>query len=85
MRTLTEVLDASRFRGRRVALLSVDVEGHEAAVLRSLDFERYRPDLILLEFHVPTLERLQAEPTYRLLDELGYKLVNWTGLTAFFK
>lgn len=85
VRTLTEVLDASRFRGRRVALLSIDVEGHEAAVLRSLDVERYRPDLILVEFHVPTLERMQADPTYRLLDELGYKLVNWTGLTAFFK
>ena len=68
-----------------MALLSIDVEGHEAAVLRSLDFERYRPDLILVEFHVPTLERMQADPKYRLLDERGYELVNWTGLTAFFK
>ncbi len=85
VRTLTEVFEASRFRGRRIALLSVDVEGHEEWVLRSLDFARYRPRLILCEFHVPTLERMQADPKYRLLaGELGYELVNWTGLTAFF-
>jgi hypothetical protein len=34
---------------------------------------------------VPTLERMQADAKYRLLaGELGYQLVNWTGLTAFF-
>lgn len=86
VRTLTEVLDASRFRGRRIALLSIDVEGFEVPVLRSLDFARYRPRLVLVESHAPGLAALQADPTYRLLTgELGYELVNWTGLTAFFR
>ncbi|HSG74544.1 MAG TPA: FkbM family methyltransferase [Burkholderiales bacterium] len=85
VRTLTDVFEASRFRSNRIALLSVDVEGHEEWVLRSLDFARYRPRLILCEFHVPTLARMQADPKYRLLTgELRYELVNWTGLTAFF-
>ncbi|MDH4172960.1 MAG: FkbM family methyltransferase [Betaproteobacteria bacterium] len=85
VRTLTDVFEASRFRGRRIALLSVDVEGHEEWVLRSLDFTRHRPRLVLVEFHAPTLARMQADPKYRLLaGELGYELVNWTGLTAFF-
>lgn len=85
VRTLTEVIAASRFRDRRIALLSVDVEGHEASVLRSLDFGRYRPRLILVESHAAGLAALQADPTYRQLGELGYELVNWTGLTAFFR
>jgi FkbM family methyltransferase len=85
VRTLTDVFESSRFRDRRIALLSIDVEGHEEWVLRSLDFARHRPRLILCEFHVPTLSRMQADPKYRLLtDELRYELVNWTGLTAFF-
>ncbi|MDA1116941.1 MAG: FkbM family methyltransferase [Proteobacteria bacterium] len=64
----------------------IDVEGHEEAVLRSLDFARYRPALILVETHAPTLARMQQEGKYRLLtQELGYELVNWTGLTAFFR
>lgn len=85
VRTLTEVLDASRFRGRRVALLSIDVEGAEESVLRSLDFARYRPGLILVESHAQGLAALQAAPAYRLLAGLDYELVNWTGLTAFFR
>ena len=86
VRTLTEIFEASRFRERRIALLSIDVEGHEEAVLRSLDFARYRPALILVETHAPTLARMQQEGKYRLLTgELGYELVNWTGLTAFFR
>lgn len=86
VRTLTEVIAASRFRDRRLALLSIDVEGHEAAVLRSLDFGRYRPRLVLVECHAAGLAALQADARYRLLaGELGYELVNWTGLTAFFR
>jgi FkbM family methyltransferase len=85
VRTLTDVFESSRFKSKHIALLSVDVEGHEEWVLRSLDFARYRPRLILCEFHVPTLERMQADAKYRLLaGALGYELVNWTGLTAFF-
>lgn len=85
VRTLSEVIDASRFRGRRIALLSVDVEGHEASVLRSLDFGRHRPRLVLVECHAAGLAALQAAPACRLLADLGYELVNWTGLTAFFR
>lgn len=86
VRTLTGIYEASRFRGRKISLLSIDVEGHEESVLRSLDFARYRPALILVEFHAPTLARMQQDPKYRLLSaELGYELVNWTGLTAFFR
>lgn len=86
VRTLTEIYEASRFRGRKIALLNIDVEGHEESVLRSLDFARYRPALILVEFHVPTLARMQQDAKYQLLtEELGYELVNWTGLTAFFR
>jgi FkbM family methyltransferase len=85
VRTLTEVMDASRFRGRRIALLNIDVEGHETSVLRSLDFARYRPGLILVESHAAGFAALAADPNYRLLDGLGYELVNWVGLTAFFR
>lgn len=86
VRTLTEIYEASRFSGRKIALLSVDVEGYEETVLRSLDFTRYRPALILVEVHAPTLARMQQDAAYRLLTEkLDYELVNWTGLTAFFR
>lgn len=85
VRRLSDIVDRSRFAGQPIALLSIDVEGHEEAVLRSLDFSRQRPAVILVEFHVGSLAELAADPRYRLLTgELGYEMVNWTGLTVFF-
>jgi FkbM family methyltransferase len=46
-RTLTEVLEEAG--APRPDLLSLDVEGFEASVLRGLDLERYGPDLALVE------------------------------------
>jgi FkbM family methyltransferase len=46
-RTLTSVLDTHGIR--QIDLLSLDVEGYEAQVLKGLDFTRYRPSYILVE------------------------------------
>jgi len=45
---LTKVLD-EHCPGRRVDLLSVDCEGHDMEVLQSLDWERYRPTVVISE------------------------------------
>jgi len=80
-RTLTEIVDATRYRGRRIDLLSVDTEGHDLQVLQSLDFDRYRPALIAVETHARTLEELHATPLYAHVAALGYSLAGWAGLT----
>jgi FkbM family methyltransferase len=46
-RTLTWVLDKHDIRA--VDFLSLDVEGSELAVLKGLDFDRYRPSFMLIE------------------------------------
>ena len=85
VRTLTDIVASSRFADKRIALLSIDVEGHEESVLRSLDFDRHRPAVILVEFHVSSLERIRQDSRFILLTrELGYDVVNWVGLTVFF-
>ena len=63
----------------------MDAEGHDLAVLRSLDFERYRPGLVAVELHQPTLTAVRRAPLFRFLTERGYDLVNWTGPTIIFK
>lgn len=83
-RTLTSLLDDSEFHDRRVDALSIDVEGHELAVLRSLDFDRYQPHVVILESHVRALEDLVASPEYQLLVGKGYTLFNWTGPSVLF-
>ncbi|MBK1617426.1 hypothetical protein CKO42_02930 [Lamprobacter modestohalophilus] len=46
-RTLTSVLD--EVKPPQIDLLSLDVEGFEIAALQGLDFEKYKPDYILVE------------------------------------
>lgn len=83
-RTLSSILDETEFRGRKIALLSIDVEGIELKVLQSLDFERYQPKVIIVEAHLRSLEELLSSELYGFLKGQGYSLFNWTGPSLLF-
>jgi hypothetical protein len=68
-RTLSAVLDEQGI-SRPIDLLSLDVEGAEAAALRGLDFARHAPRFICVEVRDrPVIEAL-LNPRYRLLEVL---------------
>lgn len=81
-RRLTSVLDDSRFAGRKIDFLTVDTEGHDAEVLRSLDFDRYQPFAVIFEVHVQTLPEVLETEMYRMLAAKGYVMVGWCGLSV---
>ncbi len=83
--TLSEIIDATRYRNRTIDLLSVDVEGLDLRVLKGLDFSRYAPRVILVETHLKTIESILAGELHRFLDMRGYELANWVGLTLFYR
>lgn len=83
--TLTNILDETSYRDRRIDFLTVDAEGHDLAVLQSLDFERYRPTLIAVEIQEDTLDDILQTDLYRFLQERQYILVNWVGQTLMFR
>ncbi|MEA2443602.1 MAG: hypothetical protein QOJ12_894 [Thermoleophilales bacterium] len=58
-RTLTDVLDEAGVD--RVDLLSLDVEGYEANVLRGLDLDRFAPRYLLVEMLDQDVRRPQIE------------------------
>jgi FkbM family methyltransferase len=58
-RTLTDVLDEAGID--RVDLLSLDVEGYEANVLRGLDLDRFAPRYLLVEMLDQDARRPQIE------------------------
>lgn len=85
----TERLDALIERhlppGRQIDLLNVDVEGWEASVVRSNDWNRFRPKIVALE----TFGSLHAavsttSPAAELLVAHGYGLVAKTANTSIF-
>lgn len=81
---LNRILDTSEFRDRPIDLLSIDVEGHELAVLRSLDFDRYQPRLVIIESHLRSLDSLMTSAEFTLLTAKGYTMFNWTGPSVLF-
>jgi FkbM family methyltransferase len=81
VKTLTDIIEQSVFRGQHFHYLNVDCEGLDLSVLKGLDFSRYSPDLITVEALSKTA---QAELT-AFLEPLGYQLTDIVRLTLFFK
>lgn len=81
--TLTRLLDAHR-APENFDLLSVDVEGHDLKALRSLDLDRYRPRLIVVEIHGLQLDSAAAHPIVRHLAGHGYRLAGYLVWNAWF-
>lgn len=72
-KTLANVMDQHVPAGVAVDLLSIDVEGEELAVLRSGNWEAYRPAVVIIEALSTPLAQLFDEPAVRFLVELGYE------------
>jgi FkbM family methyltransferase len=74
--TLSELLDKYLPEGQTIDFLNVDVEGLDLEVLRSNDWTRYRPHLVLTEeLHVRTLGEAEKTPTASFLFQQGYELI----------
>lgn len=82
---LTNIIDGTKYKDQPIDLLTIDVEGHDYHVLQSLDFDRYRPQLIAVETQLETLDAVLQDNTFRFLQEKGYALVNWVGMTLMFR
>lgn len=78
---LNDIIEASRWKGVQIDLLSIDVEGMDLDVLKSLDFEIYNPKLIVVEVPGATLDEIENAEVYRLLLSRGYRMIAWCGLS----
>lgn len=83
-RPLRDVLADHLPPSMEIDLLSVDVEGLDAVVLRSNDWDKYRPKLILVEAFVTNIEEIRQAEVYELLRRYGYSLYAWAPWTLFF-
>lgn len=73
-KTLASILEAHVPQGRAIDLLNVDVEGHDLEVLRSNDWNKFRPRVIVAELLVTSLADIEKNPTYAFLLDRGYRL-----------
>lgn len=79
VKTLTSILDQHVPAGKHIDLMTIDVEGFDEAVTRSLDFSRYRPEVLVVEIMDADLEEVIASKLYKLLRDQGYRVYAKTG------
>jgi FkbM family methyltransferase len=72
-RSLASLLDEFLPKGKAIDLMSVDVEGLDLDVLRSNDWGRYRPALLLVEVLHTALPDLDRQEIVQFLSERNYR------------
>jgi len=84
LQTLEEVLDKYLPSNQSIDFLTIDVEGFDYKVLLSNNWDKYKPDVILIEISCE-FENLYSHEIYKLLNKKGYKCFAKTYNTVFFK
>ncbi len=85
--TLNNIINNSKYNNKKFNLLSIDVEGHELQVLKGLDFNKYKPDVIVVEFLDFSTKKLEVKnlnienlfktELFQYLISKNYILVNY--------
>ncbi|MDB5146688.1 MAG: FkbM family methyltransferase [Mucilaginibacter sp.] len=81
---LAEILDKYLPAGQKIDFLTIDVEGLDLIVLKSNNWNKYKPSYILVEDRID-FTNLSDSEVYKYLEEQGYQLVAKTLRTLFFK
>jgi FkbM family methyltransferase len=81
--SLTSILNEHRV-SCPIDLLCIDVEGHDFEVLCSLDLNRYRPKLIVIEIHGFDLNDPNSSKIHTYLNSHHYKMVGYVVMNAYF-
>jgi hypothetical protein len=65
--------------------MSVDVEGFDLRVLKSNNWKKYRPNLVLVEILNSSLSTLTSSELYKFFSDVGYEAFAKTMNTVFFR
>lgn len=72
--SLKEVLDKNLDKNDRLDFFDIDVEGFDLEVLKTNDWEKYRPKIIIIESDIPLKEDLNSEIVHYLALQ-NYRLI----------
>lgn len=82
--TLTTILDTHLPKNQKIDLLTVDVEGNDFNVIKSIDLTKYRPKLIVVEIHGFDLSNIEKNEIYQYLTDQKYTLVSFATMNGYF-
>ena len=82
--TLKDILNKYLPENQNITFLSIDVEGLDFKVLKSNDFEKYKPKVILIEILGSRLIDIDNNEISKYLSQYGYSIYAKTVNTSFF-
>lgn len=82
-KTLTQLIEENNLPS--VDFLSIDVEGHDFAVLSGLNFNKFVPRLICIEIQTKELSVILAGKINQHLSQNGYEIAAWYPPSVFFE
>ena len=73
---LTKILDKTIYKDKQIDFLSIDAEGADYEVLKSLNFKKYKPKLICIEIWQDQIKEfnIKKHEIYKFLFKKKYKL-----------
>ena len=83
--TLASVLQRILPKNTAIDFMSIDIEGFELKALKSNDWTKYRPKILLIEILNFDVDRFKENLICSYLKEQGYKLIAKTKNTVFFE
>ena len=77
---LNYIISKSKFKNQKINFLNIDAEKSDLDVLKSLNFNKYKPDLICVEIHhrgssFKNEKKLKSHPVYVFLRSKKYKII----------
>lgn len=84
-RRLDDVLAEYLPPDQEINFMTIDVEGQELFVLRSNDWNRFRPELVLVEILMRNVDELVKSEVHQLMISVGYYLYAWLRPTVVYR
>jgi FkbM family methyltransferase len=84
-RRLEEILDQHLPMASEIDVLSIDVEGHDLNVLKSINLAKYRPVFIVIELHDFNLANRGSNAVVDYLAENEYELYYYSIINGYFR
>lgn len=81
---LRDLLDKHLPKNKTVDLLNVDAEGFDMEVLRSNDWEKFQPKVVIIEDHAFNINKAEESEIYSFLRQRKYRLHVYLGFSLMF-
>lgn len=84
-RRLDSILSECLPPNQSISFMSIDTEGHDLQVLRSNNWDRYRPELVLVEDYKFDPNDLSTSEVYQFLRSVEYQVYGWMRPTVVYR